>query len=301
MKAPKCYKYVNPILIALKKMGGSAKKKEVELQIIEDLNISEEDLKEVGKNGHSNILVAIGWARYSLILGNLLDASTRGIWTLTEKGQLSAFPTEADLEQFAKENHQTYKEKMQKKKEEQEATDGFPSIIPIGYDKIESANEEPSEETNENYQEQLLSILKSISPAGFERLCQRLLRESGFEKVVVTGKSHDGGIDGYGYLHISPWVTFKVLFQCKRYQGSVGSAAVRDFRGAIGGASEKGIIMTTGYFSNEAIKEATRENMNHIELVDGEALVEMFERLELGLKPRKTFDIDEKFFDQFKE
>lgn len=280
-------------------MGGSAKKREVELRVIEVLNISEEDLKEVGKTGVSKILTEIGWARYSLILGNLLDASKRGIWTLTEKGQNANFPTEADLEKLHGENHLIYKEKMRKKKEEAEATEGFPSIIPVGYDKIENAEEKPSEDNNENYQEQLLARLKSISPEGFERLCQRLLRESGFEKVVVKGGSHDHGIDGYGYLHISRWVTLKVFFQCKRYQGNVGSSAVRDFRGAIGGHSEKGIIITTGTFTNEAIKEATRENMNHIELVDGEALVEVFENLELGLKPRKTFDLDDKFFDQF--
>src|SRR5207244_2458619 len=69
-------------------------------------------------------------------------------------------------------------------------------------------------------------------PPAFERLCQRLLREEGFIKVEVTGHSGDGGIDGIGILRVS-MLAFPVFFQCKRYKGSVGAGAVRDFRGAM--------------------------------------------------------------------
>jgi restriction system protein len=63
--------------------------------------------------------------------------------------------------------------------------------------------------------------------------------------VAVTGRSADGGIDGNGILEVNPLVSFKVLFQCKRYSASVGSGAVRDFRGAMMGCADKGIILTT--------------------------------------------------------
>ena len=56
------------------------------------------------------------------------------------------------------------------------------------------------------------------------RICQRLLREADFEQVTVTGRSGDGGIDGIGILQVNPFVSFKVLFQCKRYQGDVGTS-----------------------------------------------------------------------------
>ncbi len=140
----------------------------------------------------------------------------------------------------------------------------------------------------------------SLPADGFERLCQRLLRESGFESVTVTGKSGDGGLDGIGVLQVNPFVSFKVLFQCKRYSGSVTPSQVRDFRGAMMGRADKGIILTTGIFTSDAKKEAVRDGVPPIELVDGEKLLDMFETLELGLKPKKAYDIDEKFFDDFK-
>jgi len=138
----------------------------------------------------------------------------------------------------------------------------------------------------------LLQVLQSVTPNGFEKICQRLLRESGFERVVVTGQSHDGGIDGHGILELNPFVSFKVLFQCKRYKGTVSRAQVGDFRNAMIGRAEKGIIMTTGTFSNDAIKEANREGAPQVELVDGEKLVEMFKRVELGVKPRTIYEVD---------
>jgi restriction system protein len=146
----------------------------------------------------------------------------------------------------------------------------------------------------------LLEKLMALPADGFERLCQRLLRESGFESVTVTGKSGDGGLDGIGVLQVNPFVSFKVLFQCKRYNGSVSPSQVRDFRGAMMGRADKGIILTTGTFTSEAKKEAVRDGVPPIELVDGEKLVDMFETLELGLKPKKAYDIDEKFFDDFR-
>ena len=146
----------------------------------------------------------------------------------------------------------------------------------------------------------MLDILKSLPPSGFERICQRLLRESGFDQVTVTGKSGDGGIDGHGILQVNPFVSFRVMFQSKRYQGSVAPSQVRDFRGAMMGRADKGIIITTGTFTMEAKKEARRDGVPPIELVDGEKLIEMFEFLELGLKPKKTYDVDYGFFEEFK-
>lgn len=67
------------------------------------------------------------------------------------------------------------------------------------------------------------------------------------------------------------------------------------------GRADKGIIITTGTFTLEAKKEARHDGVPPIELVDGDVLVDMFERLELGLVPKQTYDIDEKFFDEYKK
>jgi restriction system protein len=138
-----------------------------------------------------------------------------------------------------------------------------------------------------------------MSPPGFERFAQLLLRKAGFTQVMVTGKSGDGGIDGYGILQVNELVSFKVLFQCKRYKGSVPAKQIRDFRGALGGRSDKGILLTTGTFTADARKEATRDGVPSIELIDGGKLVEMLCKYNLGLKPMPTFEIDEGFFSQF--
>lgn len=155
-------------------------------------------------------------------------------------------------------------------------------------------------EAPEDYRSIVRTLLLELPPAGFERLAQRLLREAGFSQVTVTGKSGDGGIDGFGVLQINPFVSFKVLFQCKRYSGTVTPSQVRDFRGAMHGRAEKGIIITTGTFTSEARKESAREGALPIELINGERLIDMLERLELGLEPVTTYKVDHSFFNEFR-
>lgn len=164
----------------------------------------------------------------------------------------------------------------------------------------DATDERPPDQVQVAYRAQLLTILQDLPAAGFERLCQRPLREAGFEHVSVTGRHGDGGIDGIRILQLNPFVSFKVLFQCKRYTGGVGPDKVRDFRGAMMGRADKGLILTTGTFSADARREAARDGVPPIELVDGQALVELFEKLELGLRPRTTFDLDDGFFEDFR-
>ena len=154
---------------------------------------------------------------------------------------------------------------------------------------------------SKDYRTELIDLLLALPPSGFERLSQRLLREAGFTQVVVTGQSGDGGIDGHGTLQINPLVSFKVLFQCKRYSKSVSPSHVRDFRGAMAGRADKGIIITTGTFTAEARREASRDGVPPIELIDGEKLIDMLENLELGLRPVKTYEINHAFFGEFRE
>ena len=160
--------------------------------------------------------------------------------------------------------------------------------------------EEESTPEHMDYRSRLMEILTSLPPDGFERLCQRLLRESGFQQVNVTGRTGDGGLDGNGLLQVNPFVSFQVLFQCKRYTGSVTVSQVRDFRGAMMGRADKGIIMTTGTFTSDAKREAVRDGVPPIELVNGEKLIDMFEQLELGLNPVTTYEVNDKFFDEFR-
>jgi HJR/Mrr/RecB family endonuclease len=150
-----------------------------------------------------------------------------------------------------------------------------------------------------DYKQHLLTVLRKLPPKGFEQLCQRLLQASGFEEVEVTGCTGDGGIDGIGTLRVNAFVSLRVLFQCKRYKGTVGSPEVRNFRGAMQGRATRGVIMTTGGFTEDARQEANRDGVPPITLIGWEQLLQLFEELKLGLVPRTTYDVDVKFFRQF--
>ncbi len=288
-KGPQFVRYFGPVIEALKELGGSGRPAEVCDLIAQHLKVSEQERSVLNKGGQSKFENRVHWARFYLAKGGYVDASTRGVWSLTEKSQVA--------EKMSFEEAMAIFSTIQSQFDTVKTTADSDSA-PAAVD--ESIAPSPTAASNDsNYRSRLLSILQALPASGFERLCQRLLRESGFEQVVVTGRSGDGGIDGQGLLQLNPFVSFKVLFQCKRYAGTVGASQVRDFRGAMMGRADKGIIMTTGTFTGDAQKEALRDGVPPIELVNGEKLLDLFESLELGLKPRKTYDIDEPFFEPF--
>jgi restriction system protein len=288
VSGPQFVQYFQPVIDALIELGGSGRPTEVKERIAENLNISEDEQEEQIASGMSRFSNKVDWARFYLVKAGFIDASTRGIWNLTEKGRNIHLSNDEALQLFQN-IHQQYSIERKKQKEKNSVSSENKNNI---------SDELPDEENDHRII--LLKLLMEMPAGGFERLCQRLLRESGFESVVVTGKSGDGGLDGLGILQVNPFVSFKVLFQCKRYSGSVSPSQVRDFRGAMMGRADKGIILTTGTFTSEAKKEAVRDGVPPIELVDGEKLLDMFETLELGLKPKKAYNIDEKFFDDFR-
>jgi restriction system protein len=283
-KGPQFIRFFKPVIEVLTEIGGSGTAAEVIDQAIEKMKISEKEQEATNKNGQSRVRNQVNWARLYLVRAGYLDSSKRGIWSLTEKGMT--------LDSRALDVLGTFKQVQRVFKDEQKSKD---QTEPFEDEAVEHEVE------THDHRAKLLNLIKRLPPGGFERLSQRLLRESGFQQVVVTGRSGDGGIDGMGILQVNPFVSFNVLFQCKRYQGAVAPSHVRDFRGAMMGRADKGIIITTGTFTLDAKKEARRDGVPPIELVDGELLVEMFERLDLGLVPRTTYDVDEKFFDDFKK
>ncbi len=292
MANPKFRDYINPVLKAINELGGSARPEEVYKYIARLLNLSDEILNENRESGGSRYENQVAWARFYLVKAGYIDSSKRGVWSLTDKcRKREQLFTETEIDQLIKEVQSQSR-----------------NIIPktISTQITPSSFEEENIEAallagRSNYKDELLNIILSLPPIGFEKLCQRLLRESGFQEVVVTGRTGDGGIDGIGILEINPFVSFKVLFQSKRYSGSVSASQVRDFRGAMMGRADKGIIITTGTYTADAKREAIRDGVPPIQLVDGEMLISMFEQLELGLNPKTTYDIDYSFFDDFKE
>lgn len=286
-KGPRFLRYVPPIIETLRELGRSGTPSEVTERVIERLGLSEEEQEESTSNGQSRVRNQIHWARFYLAKSGYLDASQRGVWTLTDAGAAAALDPASVHAMF----------KAVQKHFPKKATSGETEA-----DAAEADAEPPEDETGDHRAE-LIAILRSLPAPGFERICQRLLRENGFQRVDVTGRSGDGGIDGHGVLEVNPLVTFRVLFQCKRYSGSnhVTPSQVRDFRGAMQGRADKGLILTTGSFTSEARREATRDGVPPIELVDGDKLVEMFERARLGLTPVQTYSVQHTFFDEFRK
>lgn len=277
-------RYFGPLLDALRELGGSAKPDEAVDRVAQDLHVSDEVLNETLASGGSRFRNQVAWARFYLVREGLIDSSKHGVWSLTEKGFKTSLTGEQARQLFLKWVKIFQAQRKQKEQNE-----------PVAEKVAEGTGAVPKD-----YRQEVLDVLLALPATGFERLSQRLLREAGFTQVVVTGKSGDGGIDGFGMLQVNPLVSFKVLFQCKRYSNSVGPSMVRDFRGAMAGRADKGIIITTGTFTAESKREATRDGAPPIELIDGEKLIDLMERLELGLKPATTFEVEHGFFNEFK-
>ena len=277
-------KWFGPLLNALRELGGSGRPKEVVEEIAKAEKIKDSQREEVMKSGILRFDNQVAWARQYLVWEGLLDNSKKGVWTLSSKGQ-ETFLTQDDARTiFLK-----WVEIHQKAKKDKSSKDKI----------VQTQEQEEPEELDNEITPTLLEVLQSVSPIGFEHVCKRLLREHGFENVHVTQASHDGGLDGYGTLELNPFVSMKVLFQCKRYKGTVSRAQIGDFRNAMIGRADKGIILTTGTFSEDAKREASRDGAPPIELIDGKKLVELFEKAELGVKPKIVYEVDYNFFETY--
>jgi restriction system protein len=271
--------YVAPVLAALRVRGGSATIEEIEEGVAEVMKLGE-DLLAVphGSGPRTQFQYELAWVRTYLKKVGAIQNSKVGIWSLTEIGEKM---TDDEARQvFARVRADAY-----------EARKAAASTL------VGATTTEPEAEDAESWIDSLLSILGRMEPAAFERLCQRLLREAGFIKVEVTGRSGDGGIDGIGVLRMN-LVSFQVLFQCKRWKSSVGAAVVRDFRGAMVGRADKGLIITTSSFTSDARREATRDGAPAIDLIDGEMLCQLLKEHNLGLSVRmvEQVELNEAFF-----
>ena len=272
-----------PALTALKELGGSATVKEMYKRVVDDQHFSEEQQEVSTKDGRmSEIEYRLHWARTHLKGIGAINNSTRGVWTITDKGKTIT------PEQIAAET-KTWRAQFQKGK---------------GKGVGDDDSEQPEgEESTASWKDLLVAHVLELPPDGFERLAQRILREAGFVNVTVTGKSGDGGIDGVGVYRLS-LVSFPVYFQCKRYKGTVTAGAVRDFRGAMVGRGEKGLLITTGSFTRDAQSEANRDGAPPVELIDGDQLCDLLKEYGLGVSVRQRIqedvDLHPDFFDEYR-
>ncbi len=262
MAVPKHADLFNPTLVALHNLGGSASIVEMDEEVSKILKLKDEDLEEMMPDGTRNKFnYRMAWSRTYLKRYGLLENTSRGVWALTQKGR--------EVKTIDKKEVQRYVHEENKKM------------------KIETKSDEDEISEELEWKTELLKILKTMPPDAFERLCKRLLREKNFVQVEVLGKSGDGGIDGHGVVKLGGLLSFHVYFQSKRYKDSVSSSVIRDFRGAMQGRGDKGLLITTGNFTRDARKEAQRDGAIPLDLIDGDQLVDMLKELELGVETEK--------------
>ncbi len=259
---------IAPLLEALEALGGSATNEEIEDRTAQIMNLDDEARASLHQGGPmTKFAYRAAWTRSWLKNAGLLENSARGVWSLTSAGKNWRATDPVALVTAVRAAN---RKKAKATVAEDETIEDGPS--------------------SDDWRQQLLAQLIAMHPSAFERLSQRLLREYGFIKVEVTGKSGDGGIDGTGVLRVN-LLSFHVLFQCKRYSGSVGAGAVRDFRGAMVGRTDKGLIITTGTFTADARREATRDGAPAIDLVDGDALCDLLKDRGLGVTVRMVEEV----------
>ena len=277
MAVPKYDDLFNPLLTALHQLGSSASIAELEQSVAQVLNLSEEDLDAPHDGNRTKFAYNLAWARTYLKRFGLIENSARGVWALTAEGQKATSVDKDVVKRFVKEEDR-------KKREERQAKE----------------DDEPEEL---GWEAEVLTALKKMPPEAFERLCQRVLRETGFIQVEVTGKSGDGGIDGRGVVKLGAILSFHVHFQCKRYKDTVSAPVIRDFRGAMVGRADKGIILTTGTFTREAKAEALRDGAPPLDLIDGDDFVQMLKIYRLGVSvTEKTIEevaVNQSWFESY--
>lgn len=279
MAVPKFDDLYTEVVKSLQQLGGSGSTSEINDKVGELLNLSEDDVNAIHRGNTTKLNYRLAWTRTYLKQYGLIENSARGVWSLTAKGKDITSVDKNIINKFVR---------------------GYNEGLKIAQSEKDNVTHS-TEDSLELWKDELLNEIKQKSPEAFERLCQRILREAGFIQVTVTGRSGDGGIDGTGIVRIGGFLSFRVIFQCKRYQGSVTSQQIREFKGTMVGRADKGLFMTTGTFTRDAKMEASRDGAPPVDLVDGELLAEKMKELGLGVKvtTKEVIEVDKEWLVNF--
>lgn len=271
------------IIKHLQELGGQAERSTIRERIFDE----NEDIAEYAKIERVSKKTGEIWHPFAysfnfafkdlLVTGYILYTRSNPLVTLTEKGSsidLNNFDFEKEV--FIK-AAKYYEDNREKRKSENE-------------DNPESNKIDDYEEA---FKTKLLNAISNMSPKKFELFSRALLSKMGVEFTSVgTQISNDGGIDGYGYCRTDDFRTSRVVIQCKRWQGNVGSPEIDQFLGAMNKfQADYGIFITNSRYSASA-RDAARAG-TPITLIDGDELVRLVKKYQLYIYPVTTYELDD--------
>ncbi len=295
-------RFMNPLLDAMREKGGQARPREIYEAIAQNLNLSEEERTVTNKNGYPKFENQIAWARSYFVKTGYLDSPSRGVWRLTDKGK-EAHLDGPDMDSIYRRVAEMNALAKTGKEVETTAESGVDNVASTKDQEDEVIAPSPQTSPYSDHRPALITLIGSMTPAGFEEFCSELLARVGVEDVQTTRYSKDGGVDGTGRLRINEFVSQSIAFQAKKFDVSgrkVSSDEIQRFRGAIGGHIAKGIFFTTTAFSEDAKREARALGKVEIELVDLDRILEICETYEIGLIEQKILVPEPAFFERFR-
>lgn len=279
------------VLIAIKRLGGQATRKEIRADIRDNSTViseNEVDKTRVSqKTGvrYSPFAYTLNYAvKYLLTTGYLLEADNHQV-ELSAKGRgvnLATFTAEKDVRPFLEDNSS-----------KDLKTKNLAEIVSTKF----STDREVVED---QWRQDLLSALIQMNPSKFELFCRGLLTKMGIDVDDTIGVSYvaDGGLDGFGYVRSDDYRTTRVALQAKRWQGNVPAPEIDKFRGAMDKYNaEFGIFITTADFTRGAVK-AARQGTRMITLINGDEICNLVAQYHYYVEPVTTYRLKSFYTDQ---
>lgn len=295
--------FLYPFLLMLK--DGEISSKDMKKKLIAYFNLTEDDVVLTTKGGNTTqVNDRIGWCRQYFRRALFIDIPQRGIWKLTDRGKEYL----ANHDSLTINNLLDYKEfseyaSKSTKKTKQKVEPIKSSIASLGVTPTE-ALEDAFTNINDSLSDELLSIIKNLSPTFFEKLVVDLLVAMGYggdyqDAAEVTQQSKDGGVDGI--IKEDKLGLDKIYIQAKRWMNVVGKPIIQQFAGALDGVkASKGVFITTSSYSKDA-KKYVDSLSKKIVLIDGKELTSFMIEYNLGVSVKKAYVVKRIDTDYFEE
>jgi len=295
MTVPKYHELIRPLL-DLVADGRPRNLREAAPELAERLSLTDEDLTETLPSGYPRYLNRVGWAKSDLNKTGLIESCGRGLFRISERGSnaLPELPPQLDRKYFEARELGSWKSVSAPP-----TSSAGPEARPDETLTPEEQIDETLAELQEALEQEVLTQLRSINPASFERFVVRLLAAMGYGVGEVTGRSGDGGIDGVIYedrLKLD-----RIYLQAKRWADApVGGPDINGFLGALAKhGANRGVFVTTSRFTQDARRAVELPHLRLV-LIDGEELARLAVEHNVGVSVKRKIELkrlDTDFFD----